>query len=539
MQTQSILIVEDDPDVRAMLTRTLGCSGYAVDSAVDGAEALDKFRDNRFNLVITDVRLPQMNGLQVLGEIKQAEPRVPVSVITGYGSVQNAVEAMQGGASDYLLKPFSNETLQAAIGRAGLVPQEGSPARPVHGTLAAERRIVTRDPQFLSLLKVAENIAASSATVLVQGESGTGKELLARFIHERGGRRDEPYVAVNCAALPDKLAESELFGHEKEAFTGAVSRKTGKFEAAGRGTIVLDEISEMSPPLQAKLLRVLQERQIDRIGSERPVSMEARVIAVSNIDLKDAVAAGKFREDLFYRVNVVPLTIPPLRERREDIQLLVRHFCEKFGQMNGRQAVVSAAAMDRLLRHSWPGNIRELENTIERAVLMGTGTEIAPQDLILGCEQVTAGSAQSAHVCAGVTVRDMERKLIMTTLQAVNESRSQAAEMLGISIRTLRNKLKDRTESRALDLRSSNHNVIVSNIANADTPNYKAFHVEVEKEMEKFAAGPDRLQMRRTQPAHMPVAAVSEVRGTARVSDTPQFSLRGDGNTVDIDRSMA
>ncbi len=449
MQTQSILIVEDDPDVRAMLTRTLGCSGYAVDSAVDGPEALDKFRDNRFNLVITDVRLPQMNGLQLLGEIKQAEPHVPVIVITGYGSVQNAVEAMQGGASDYLLKPFSNETLQAAIGRAGLMSQERSPVRPERGALAAERRIVTRDPQFLSLLKVAENIAASSATVLVQGESGTGKELLARFIHERGGRRDEPYVAVNCAALPDTLAESELFGHEKGAFTGAVSRKTGKFEAAGRGTIVLDEISEMSPPLQAKLLRVLQERQVDRIGSNRPVSMEARVIAVSNIDLKDAVAAGKFRKDLYYRINVVPLTIPPLRERRDDIQPLVRHFCEIYGQMNGRQAVVSETAMDRLLGHSWPGNIRELENTIERAVLMGTDTEIAPQDLILDGDHASAGSAESAHISAGVTVRDMERKLIMATLQAVNESRSRAAEMLGISIRTLRNKLKEYREANA------------------------------------------------------------------------------------------
>ena len=449
MQTQSILIVEDDPDVRAMLTRTLGCGGYVVDSAADGSEALDKFRDNRFNLVITDVRLPQMNGLQLLGEIKQAEPHVPVIVITGYGSVQNAVEAMQGGASDYLLKPFSNEALQAAISRAGIVPQERSPVRPDRGTLAAERRIVTRDPQFLSLLKVAENIAASSATVLVQGESGTGKELLARFIHERGGRRDEPYVAVNCAALPDTLAESELFGHEKGAFTGAVTRKIGKFEAAGRGTIVLDEISEMSPPLQAKLLRVLQERQVDRIGSNRPVSMEARVIAVSNIDLKDAVAAGKFRKDLFYRVNVVPLKIPPLRERREDIQLLARHFCETYGRMNGREAVVSETAMDLLLRHSWPGNIRELENTIERAVLMGEGTEIAPQDLILDGDDATAGCAGSAHIQAGVTVRDMERKLIITTLQAVNESRSQAAEMLGISIRTLRNKLKEYREANA------------------------------------------------------------------------------------------
>ena len=449
MQTQSILIVEDDPDVRAMLTRTLGCGGYVVDSAADGSEALDKFRDNRFNLVITDVRLPQMNGLQLLGEIKQAEPHVPVIVITGYGSVQNAVEAMQGGASDYLLKPFSNEALQAAISRAGIVPQERSSVRPDRGTLAAERRIVTRDPQFLGLLKVAENIAASSATVLVQGESGTGKELLARFIHERGGRRDEPYVAVNCAALPDTLAESELFGHEKGAFTGAVTRKIGKFEAAGRGTIVLDEISEMSLPLQAKLLRVLQERQVDRIGSNRPVSMEARVIAVSNIDLKDAVAAGKFRKDLFYRVNVVPLKIPPLRERREDIQLLVRHFCETYGRMNGREAVVSETAMDLLLRHSWPGNIRELENTIERAVLMGEGTEIAPQDLILDGDDATADCAEGAHIQAGVTVRDMERKLIITTLQAVNESRSQAAEMLGISIRTLRNKLKEYREANA------------------------------------------------------------------------------------------
>ena len=449
MQTQSILIVEDDPDVRAMLTRTLGCSGYAVDSATDGPEALDKFRGHRFNLVITDVRLPQMNGLQLLGEIKQAEPNVPVIVITGYGSVQNAVEAMQGGASDYLLKPFSNETLQTAISRAGILLQERTSVRPDRGGLAAEGRIVTRDPQFLGLLEVAENIAASSATVLVQGESGTGKELLARFIHERGGRGDEPYVAVNCAALPDTLAESELFGHEKGAFTGAVTKKSGKFEAAGRGTIVLDEISEMSPPLQAKLLRVLQERQVDRIGSNRPVTIEARVIAVSNIDLKDAVEAGKFRKDLFYRVNVVPLKIPPLRERRGDIQLLVRHFCETFGQMNGRQAVVSKTAMDRLLRHSWPGNIRELENTIERAVLMGTGTEIAPQDLILDGDDTTAGSADSAHIRAGVTVRDMERKLIITTLQAVNESRSQAAEMLGISIRTLRNKLKEYREANA------------------------------------------------------------------------------------------
>ncbi len=446
MQTQTILIVEDDPDVRTMLARTLGCSGYAVDGAADGPEALAKIRANRFALVITDVRLPQMSGLQLLDEIKRAAPRLPVIVITGYGSVQNAVAAMQGGASDYLLKPFSNEALQAAIGRAGIASPARTAARPDRGSRAAEKHIVTRDPQFLSLLKVAENIAASSTTVLIQGESGTGKELLARFIHERGGRGEEPYVAVNCAALPETLAESELFGHEKGAFTGAADRKIGKFEAAGRGTIVLDEISEMSPALQAKLLRVLQERQVDRIGSHRPVPMTARVIAVSNIDLKAAAEAGKFRKDLFYRVNVLPLKIPPLRERRGDIDLLARHFCETYARANGRLSAISAAAMTLLLRHNWPGNIRELENTIERAVLIGTGTEIGPQELIIEPGEAVVQPAESAGIRAGVTVRDMERKLIMTTLKAVNQSRSQAAAMLGISIRTLRNKLNEYRE---------------------------------------------------------------------------------------------
>ncbi|MFZ0727538.1 MAG: sigma-54 dependent transcriptional regulator [Desulfobacterales bacterium] len=447
MPKPSILIVEDDPAVRNMLLRTLDSSGYEVDSAVDGTEALDKFRNDRFELVITDMRLPQMSGLQLMSEIRQSAPHVPVIVITGYGSVQNAVEAMQGGASDYLLKPFSSETLRLAIGRAGIVSRTGPAHRPERGSPAAKRRIVTCDPAFLGLLEVAANIAAASATVLIQGESGTGKELLARYIHEQGGRADEPYVAVNCAALPDTLAESELFGHEKGAFTGAVARKIGKFEAAGRGTIVLDEISEMSPALQAKLLRVLQERQVERIGGNGPVAMPARVIAVCNTDLGTAVEAGRFRADLFYRVNVVPLKIPPLRERRDDIQLLARHFCETYGRLNNRKAAISAAAMERLQRHSWSGNIRELENTVERAILMGTGPEIKPQDLILDGGGLTIEPAGGARLRAGVTVRDMERKLIMTTLQAVNASRSQAAEMLGISIRTLRNKLKEYREA--------------------------------------------------------------------------------------------
>ncbi len=448
MQTQKVLVVEDDPGVRAMLAQTLDRSGYDVQSAVDGSEALSKIRGNQFSLVITDVRLPKVNGLQLLDEIKQSTPQVPVIVITGYGSVQNAVEAMQVGASDYLLKPFSTEALQAAISRAGIALKESTAVQQDRQQQPIDRRIVTQDRHFLGILKVAENVAPSTASVLVQGESGTGKELLARFIHERGGRKDAPYVAVNCAALPDTLAESELFGHEKGAFTGAIQRKIGKFEAAARGTIVLDEISEMSLPLQAKLLRVLQERQVERIGSNQPVAVDARVIAVSNVDLKASVESGRFRKDLFYRVNVVPLRIPPLRERREDILLLARHFCEIFCRLNNKDLMaISKTAQEQLLQHSWPGNIRELENAMERAVLISTGTEIGPEDLILDADDIDAGSSGVPSITSGLTVREMERKLIMATMETVNEKRSQAADMLGISIRTLRNKLKEYREA--------------------------------------------------------------------------------------------
>ena len=448
MQKQKILVVDDDPGVLAMLSQTLDRSGYDVQSAVDGSEALNKIRDNQFNLVITDVRLPKVNGLQLLDEIKQSTPQMPVIVITGYGSVQNAVEAMQVGASDYLLKPFSTEALQVAINRSGIAPKVGPAIQPDRRVPSNERRIVTQDPQFLAILKVAHNVATSSASVLVQGESGTGKELLARFIHEHGGRKDEPYVAVNCAALPDTLAESELFGHEKGAFTGAIQRKVGKFEAAGRGTIVLDEISEMSMPLQAKLLRVLQERQIERIGSNRPVDVDARVIAVSNVDLKASVEAGNFRKDLFYRVNVVPLRVPALRERKEDILLLARHFCETFCHLNTKELmIISKPAEELMLQYSWPGNVRELENAVERAVLISIDNEIGSDDLILDGDDLCPGSTDPSTIASGLTVREMERKLIMATMETVNENRSQAAEMLGISIRTLRNKLKEYRES--------------------------------------------------------------------------------------------
>ncbi len=442
-----ILIVDDESEMRSALSHALTRSGFTVESAASGAEALVKVKKNPFSLVITDVKMPQMSGMELLGAVKKISPGIPVMVITAYGSIHNAVEAMQAGAVDYLLKPFSFETLVATVKKVlgntdvsgtGVQSKAGARMQPLIKTL------VTRDPKMLDILELARNVATSRSTILIQGESGTGKELLAAYIHEHSGYKDEPYVAVNCAALPDTLAESELFGHEKGAFTGAVSRKKGKFELAQHGTVVLDEISEMTLPLQAKLLRVLQEREIDRIGGSRAVPMNARVVAISNIDFKKAVTDGNFREDLYYRVNVVPFTIPPLRERKGDIPLLVAHFLEKFCQLNQREMLkISDAALARLAGNSWKGNIRELENTIERAVLISNGPELLPEHLFLDPADLDSPMPSGISIQAGMTVREMEKQLITKTLQEVDDNRTRAAELLGISIRTLRNKLKE------------------------------------------------------------------------------------------------
>ncbi len=442
-----ILIVDDESEMRSALSHALTRSGFTVESAASGAEALVKVKKNPFSLVITDVKMPQMSGMELLGAVKKISPGIPVMVITAYGSIHNAVEAMQAGAVDYLLKPFSFETLVATVKKVlgntdvsgtGVQSKAGARMQPLIKTL------VTRDPKMLDILELARNVATSRSTILIQGESGTGKELLAAYIHEHSGYKDEPYVAVNCAALPDTLAESELFGHEKGAFTGAVSRKKGKFELAQHGTVVLDEISEMTLPLQAKLLRVLQEREIDRIGGSRAVPMNARVVAISNIDFKKAVTDGNFREDLYYRVNVVPFTIPPLRERKGDIPLLVAHFLEKFCQLNQREMLkISDAALARLAGNSWKGNIRELENTIERAVLISNGPELLPEHLFLDPADLDSPMPSGISIQAGMTVREMEKQLITKTLQQVDDNRTRAAELLGISIRTLRNKLKE------------------------------------------------------------------------------------------------
>ncbi|MGD8991474.1 MAG: sigma-54 dependent transcriptional regulator [Desulfobacterales bacterium] len=442
-----ILIVDDESEMRSALSHALTRSGFNVESAASGTDALVKIKKDPVRLVITDLKMPEMSGLELIGAIKKIKPVIAVIVITAFGSIHNAVEAMQAGAADYLLKPFSFETLVATVKKVlGCMNEEVQTrsSKTVVKSKKTDKKLITVDPKLLDILKLAKNVAASRSTILIQGESGTGKELLAAYIHAHSGYSDEPYVALNCAALPDTLAESELFGHEKGAFTGAVGRKMGKFELAKHGTVVLDEISEMTPPLQAKLLRVLQEREIDRIGGSRPVPMNARVVAISNVDLKKAVAERKFREDLFYRINVVPFTIPPLRERRGDIPLLVAHFVEKFCQANQRGMMkISDAALAHLAGKKWIGNIRELENTIERAVLVSNGPELLPEHLFLepGDSEGTSQSAISIQV--GMTVREMEKKLITKTLQDVDDNRTRASELLGISIRTLRNKLKE------------------------------------------------------------------------------------------------
>ena len=447
-----ILVVDNQPDMRNKLEQSLNRVGFPVESASDGSEALDMFNAVKYSMVIADEQSPGVDGMAVLNSIKKISPQIPVIIMTAQGSVHNAVEAMQAGACDYILKPFSVDLLERTVkkaigpfsGAAGLTPGDEAVYSQKPG-----KEIITRSSKLEDILKQARNIAPSRATVLIQGESGTGKELLAAFVHSHSLHPQAPYVAVNCAALPDTLAESELFGHEKGSFTGAAGRKIGKFELVKKGTLVLDEISEMALPLQAKLLRVLQEKEIDRVGGSCPIPIGARVIAISNVDLKNAVKDGKFRGDLYYRINVIPLTLPPLRQRREDIEPLAHFFMDKYCRLNHKKiSGIDPAAMDLLLNYAWEGNVRELENTMERAVLIGSGQHISPQDLLLDTPVTGAESSGNFRVKAGRTVRDMEKELICRTLEDVNDNRTQAAELLGISIRTLRNKLREyKTES--------------------------------------------------------------------------------------------
>jgi len=469
----SILIIKEPSRSRTELTQCLKRVGYQVESVSDGLQAQEKLRSTKYNLVMSNEQAPGTQGGDALNLVKNISPQIPVIILAENGTVNNAVKAMQSGASDYLLMPYSVETLEKTVkktiqfSRSIRLPKfnrNSSVDQPIL------HEIITRNRKLLDILSRARSVAPSGATVLIQGESGTGKELLAAYIHHYSRNSQTPYVAVNCAALPETLAESELFGHERGSFTGAIGRKIGKFELAKRGTVVLDEISEMPMPLQAKLLRVLQEKEIDRIGGTYPIPIDARVIAISNMDLKSAVTEGKFRQDLFYRINVIPLTLPPLRERRDDIELLAIHFLEKHCLAN--QKVISRIddnAMKVLINYDWQGNIRELENTIERAVLISTSKTISPDHLLLDSSEQKFESNAAIAVNSGYTVRQMEKELIFKTLEDVNENRTHAAELLGISIRTLRNKLKEYREEGDAHCAKKIKDIVGANIA---TPNF-------------------------------------------------------------------
>lgn len=446
-----ILVADDEPNMRDALELALSRMGFTVILAGDGEEAVTKLHGSEdFRLLVTDVNMPKMNGIDVLREAGRLRPGMPVIVITGFGTIQNAVEAMKSGAADYIVKPFSADALEAAVAKnleesEALSKKEASASsRPAKG----ERPIITQSPVMEKLLKIAAGIADSDATVLIEGESGTGKELLARYLHDRSSRRRRPFVAVNCAAVPGNLLESEMFGHEKGAFTGAIAAKKGKFELAEGGSILLDEIGEMEPALQAKLLRVLQEREIDRVGGTGPKPINVRVICTTNANLPKLVAEGKFREDLFYRLNVIPLTVPPLRDRHGDVSLLADYLVKKLGKHHGRPEIrISEETKTLLEKYEWRGNVRELSNTIERAVLLSEDPVIKPASLFIvegPNTRVKAASAESGPVpAAGMSLKEMEKKLIMATLEDIGGNRTKAAKLLGISIRTLRNKLHE------------------------------------------------------------------------------------------------
>ncbi|MBT6596461.1 MAG: sigma-54-dependent Fis family transcriptional regulator, partial [Nitrospina sp.] len=451
--SKKILIVDDESEMRIALETTLKREDYQLVCAEDGKQALDLFEDDAFDLVLTDVRMPKLSGLELLRAVKERSPKIPVVMMTAYGTIDNAVEAMKEGAFDYLIKGsgFSADVLVSTVKRAFLNPQDYvPPVRPMGFIDKADsiitKKIVTQNEEMKKLLKFAENVAYSKSTVLIMGETGTGKELFARYIHQCSPRAGKAFMAVNCAALPEGLLESELFGHEKGSFTGATENKEGKFQQAHQSSLLLDEITEMGLPLQAKLLRVLQEHEVDKVGGKAPIPVDVRVIATTNSDVRRRIQDQEFREDLYYRLNVIPLNLIPLRERKDDIPILAEHFMNQFCQENSRSPVkMDPATLALLKKYSWPGNIRELGNIIERTCLMCQGDTLLPAHLFFDDEPLSSGKNAAGARLTG-TISEMEKELILQTLKEFSDNKTKAAESLGISIRTLRNKLNEYNE---------------------------------------------------------------------------------------------
>ncbi len=429
----TILLIDDDESLRRVTEYNLSEAGFDLITAGSGRKGLELFSKNNPRLVITDVKLGDMDGLEVLAAIKRESPETPVIVITAFGSIEMAVKAMHEGAFNFITKPFDRETLRLSCTKAlelGSLRLQKKQLTDEVDRLTGTSGMETANSAMAELLETALKVAGSEATVLVTGESGTGKEVLARLVHQHSPRKDGPMVAVNCTAIPDNLIESELFGHVKGAFTGAIANRKGRFQSASKGTLFLDEIGELKMDMQAKLLRAIQEREVEPVGSDRTETVDVRIIAATNKDLAEEVAKGNFREDLFYRLSVIPLHIPPLRERREDIPALANHFLKKLGAPPGVK--FSHTVMTAMKRYDWPGNIRELQNSVERSLILRKGKIIEPGDVNLPSDK-TAEVLEIPDIPPdGVSLEDIEKGLIQKALEKSNGNRSQAARLLKI-----------------------------------------------------------------------------------------------------------
>jgi len=448
----TLLVADDDPGLRESLERTLTREGYRVVLASDGRAALERVQAGGVDLIVTDLRMPGLTGLELLRAAKAIMPDVDVILLTAFGTVEEAVKAMKDGAYDFLTKPFRREQLiklvDKALERRDLIEQNKALKKQLED-IRAKGQMIGASPAFRRMLTLVDQIADSSATILIQGESGAGKELVARTIHERSGRRAGPFVAVNCAALPETLLESELFGYEKGAFTGAAGRKEGRFELASGGTLFLDEVADLSLVTQPKILRVLQEGEFERLGGTRTLQVDVRIVAATNQDLPEMVKEKRFREDLYYRLNVITVRVPPLRERHEDVRVLAQHYLRVYAAKNGRKLEgFSNEALERLESYAWPGNVRELENLIERTVLLARKDRIDAEDLPEEVAGVKRPPRDAILELVGTPLAEIEQRLLDETLRITGGNKTQAAKLLGIDVRTVARKLERREDDQ-------------------------------------------------------------------------------------------
>jgi two-component system response regulator HydG len=443
-----ILVVDDEASHRKMIEAVLSDEGYEIKQADDGQTAIDAVKKEFYDLVLMDIRMSAVGGIEALKQIKEISPAIPIIIMTAYASVDTAVNALKSGAYDYLTKPLDIDELKILVQktlRYHQLEKENIYLKERLNDRFDFSNIIGRSPAMKKLFETTALVAPSEATVLIFGESGTGKELIANAIHQNSPRKERPLITVNCAALPETLLESELFGHEKGSFTGAIARKQGRFQLAHHSSIFLDEVAEMAPATQAKILRVLQEREFEPLGSTQTIKVDTRVIAATNKNLEEEIKKGRFREDLYYRLNVVSLEVPPIRERREDISLLADFFLKRYAEKNKRILKgFTPRAMDLLMRYDWPGNVRELENVVERAVIMARGEMITPAEFPDILQELDPEvKATYVDLSPGRTLKDVEKDMIIRTLEETAGNRTHAAKILGISRRTLQLKLKE------------------------------------------------------------------------------------------------